>query len=738
MSGGFPLPLGFGPMPMPGAVDGDPGQMQLDDEQRRVIAARILGAQMFHPGNAPTAMDAFSDQGQDQGQYGGQAASAANRPAPTQAPTAPTFDSPLVRSLSGIPSMLGGQMPAPDMPAGPQRDAPGPGPVQIPSLLGAPSPQMPQPSGPQATGAIPQPVVPGQPQSASEGDEDTAPAVASGPAGAGAAPIHAAPTPPTRPSDFSAIDSAVPRSTGSFDPLTGQPVSGSPQPVRGDFDPLTGQPVLGSPRPMGAPAGSPGPAGAPSAAPGQGGKPEGSGFMQSWKQLADSGIGDQLIAFGSGLLSGRGASGWSQAGQNMLAVSQRQGAGDLQRLEYGLKVQKAQQEQAALTGNANFVKSVFAKNGQTISDQQALAFGSNSAVMNDLFKGVLPPTEQYTQETDKGGDTWQTNTRTGQRSLLKQADKDDVQLITDPVTGTVRAVRKSEVFGDKGGGGGSSGAGQTGGGNGGDATEGNVRTVFEGNRGFIPLTNPTARLKAGIRQNDDRAAWVGPDGKVTFEPTPPSTTINMPPAEKAEQSAIGTARAGIIKEHIEAGRAARDKVQILDQMRGALDAAGPNIMTGPLGEPVLRAKQALGGILGTQLPGTSATEMFANSGPVLAGAAARAITARPAQIEFTTMLNAKPGLMNSPEGNRASMDVMRQGAIRDADIADIAARSSSADEFIRKRDEYEHAHPMINPFTGKPFGSATPASPAPLINQGAAAPTLTELQAEARKRGLIR
>lgn len=490
MSGGTPFPLGFGfgPMPMPGPVNADPRRdprrmQQLDDEQQRVLTARLLGAQMFHPGSSPARQNGFGDQDQGAGSDGGQSAPAQPQPPDQGADTgsqgwqgssllSTLFD----RNPMGAPqsfagtsgsivqdqdgqnagaqqggsafdmgalSMLGGGPQAAGRTAQPappyaeteddvqqlerQQGSPedlaalygsagrgGPAqapqvqqaPPAMPSLLGAPTPQMPTPGGPQATGAISQQVAPGQ-QPASEDDEDPAPAVAPGSTapGAGAAPTRAVPLPPVRPSELSAIDSAGPQSAGSFDPLMGQPVSGSP-------------------RQMGATAGSPGPGTAPSAAPGQGGKPEGPGFMEAWRRLADTGVGDQLIAFGSGLLSGGGAAGWAQAGQNMLGVSQRQGAGDLQRLEYGLKVQKLQQEQKAATANAQLIQQAF----PNLTPEQVLGGAGNSTLVSAAIAKMQNPNAGRDIKTDANGVSRYTDT--GAKVFADDDGTDDPKEVT--------------------------------------------------------------------------------------------------------------------------------------------------------------------------------------------------------------------------------------------------------------------------------------------------------------------
>lgn len=572
--------------------------------------------------------------------------------APQSAP-----DSPLVAALAGAASMLGGQMPDPQMPA-PQQGAPVPSTAQIPSMLGARPPAMPdlaQADAPasQTTGAVPRP-----PAAATQG-EDEEPAAK--PAG-----LTNPPLPPTRPSEFSALGGMSPVS--SFDPLTGQPVSGSPKPVA---------------------------AAAPAQASG------GFDIGGALRRMNQSGLADQLIAMGAGILQGGNfGEGLGRGLQNALSVSQASAKTDAERA-------KLAREQATLAGNVAIYKRYF----PNATDQEALAGSANSTIMTDLLKRGLPPTETYRQETDDKGNQWQVNSANGQRSLLKSADEDKtVTPLADDERqrlGLPAGVYQKDA-------------------NGKIAT---VATVPESKA--VTLIPEAERAQLGLPPGSyqrDVYGKISPIGQS-------GVTVNLPPAEKAEQAKIGEARGNVVADQITAGKSAQDRIRTLDQMSGALAAAGGNITTGPLGEPVLRAKQALGGILGRELPGTSATEMFNNMGPILAGEAARAITNRPAQIEFTTMLNSKPGLMNSVEGNRAMMDVMRQRAVQDSDLANIAARSNSTDEFLHKKDEYEAAHPMINPFTGQAFGANGTSPGAEGGPQSSSAP-IVQVRSAAERDGL--
>ena len=329
-----------------------------------------------------------------------------------------------------------------------------PAPASMPSLVGAQAPGMGGPldgvlsgvlGAPQAAGSLGRPGAPTPAPAAAPQDEDDAETAAA------AAPApRSVPLPPARPPEFGGGGM---QPVSSFDPLTGQSVSGAPQAI--------------------APAGAPGAPDAQPAASATPGAPAAARASQPFslgaflKQAGDSGLGDQLLAMSAGVLQGKNLSdGLGRGVQNMLAVQSGGSKADLERLDYALKLRKAQQEQATLTGNAQYVKDVMAKNGQSVPDQLALTLGGSSTFMNELFKGVLPPTELYSQYLDKDGNRWSRNQRTGQETIALKAEKDESQ---------------------------------------------------------TPLTDPEARTAAGIPADDTRPAWKDANGKVSFSDGPKET-----------------------------------------------------------------------------------------------------------------------------------------------------------------------------------------------------------------------
>ncbi|MCJ2112967.1 hypothetical protein MKK64_17440 [Methylobacterium sp. E-025] len=101
---------------------------------------------------------------------------------------------------------------------------------------------------------------------------------------------------------------------------------------------------------------------------------DGPGIGTILGRLGDAGIGDQMMAFGSGLMSKRGFGAGAAAGfDNMQKASKDRAVTDLAKADLSLKQRKIAQETAALGGNAAIIKRAF----PNLSDAEAIAAGSN-------------------------------------------------------------------------------------------------------------------------------------------------------------------------------------------------------------------------------------------------------------------------------------------------------------------------------------------------------------------------
>lgn len=155
------------------------------------------------------------------------------------------------------------------------------------------------------------------------------------------------PLPPARPSEFSTAEADLPAAGA-------QPIMAAPQA---------------------------GPAQTPAAA------PEGPSFGDTLRKgLKDNG--DYLGALGAGLLSSPTWSGGVSAAMQLASKNERDRAvTDLAKAEHGLKQRKLAQETGALKGNAAILKKAY----PNLSDEEAMAQGSNSSAVSEALKILRDP-----------------------------------------------------------------------------------------------------------------------------------------------------------------------------------------------------------------------------------------------------------------------------------------------------------------------------------------------------------
>lgn len=326
-----------------------------------------------------------------------------------------------------------------------------------------------------------------------------------------------APMPPQRPSEADLL--AAPTATGSVSgmnpgmpqgqrvassayqpdaPAVGPRSAGMPPvgrfsdpsrvapPASGDFDPLTGAPVSGQPRPLGAPQSAVSPAGAAAAtaASGQGSQP---GFFERFAQgIGNPQISDLLLNVGIGLMSQRGFGPGVAAGLQGYQTSQ---SGSLKNQLQQIQFLQQQQAQQATYDHLT----------RTLKLDPATA---KAAVLNStLLSNVLAQAKPNLQTI--GGQIYDLNKNGG---VPSQAN------LVGPANGPPAGYRmgadgQSLEFIP-----------------GGEADpavkERNARAVAT-DKEQTPLLDIDARRKAGIPDNDTRAAWADPNGKVTFNDGPP-------------------------------------------------------------------------------------------------------------------------------------------------------------------------------------------------------------------------
>ena len=163
--------------------------------------------------------------------------------------------------------------------------------------------------------------------------------------------------------------------------------------------------------------------------------------------------------------------------------------------------------------------------------------------------------------------------------------------------------------------------------------------------------------------------------KQAAEPTPAQkdardTQINLTKAAGKLGEDVATAKGKRIGEVIEAGGLAkRQTVNVLNEMEDAMRHAGSNISTGPGAENWLKVKQAANNLFPGIFKGVPESETVVKLNAQLASAAAKAMTARPSQLEFRAFMANNPGLATSPQGSFALINLLRQAKEQEGSIS---------------------------------------------------------------------
>jgi hypothetical protein len=167
---------------------------------------------------------------------------------------------------------------------------------------------------------------------------------------------------------------------------------------------------------------------------------------------------------------------------------------------------------------------------------------------------------------------------------------------------------------------------------------------------------------------------------------------------KALGTEMGKAQAGVLKEYVDAGRSAQKRIQSLDTIGDALKRGGGNITTGPFAEHTLHAKQALSSLFNIDFAGTPEAEVAQKTGFSLATQAVKEISQRPSQMEFRLAMQNNPGLLLTPKGSFMMIDVLKQTARQDIELAKLAQRRENWDNWQDISDKYYKEHPLKSPF----------------------------------------
>ena len=175
--------------------------------------------------------------------------------------------------------------------------------------------------------------------------------------------------------------------------------------------------------------------------------------------------------------------------------------------------------------------------------------------------------------------------------------------------------------------------------------------------------------------------------------------------EEAAVSEVGKAQGGRMGEDIPAGGPpARRTLNILNTMDDAITRAGPNLTTGPGAEYMLKLKQAAQNWLpGLDFKGLPEAEVVTKLNAQLAAQAAKAMTARPSQLEFRAFMQNNPGLQNSVAGTKYLIDVLRQATTQDIQLGQLASRVQDPRSWPQVEDRFYQQNPIKSPFSGKPL-----------------------------------
>jgi len=235
-----------------------------------------------------------------------------------------------------------------------------------------------------------------------------------------------------------------------------------------------------------------------------------------------------------------------------------------------------------------------------------------------------------------------------------------------------------------------------------------VERIVQGPQGPERTNLPLVEMGGAAPGAPAAAPTVAAAGAPRGEPVKtPEFQGNVAGQEKLYGSA-NEAIGKVIGEAIErGGSATRDKLHALDTMESALRAGGDHIVTGPLAEHALKAKQlmsSLGLDAGDLTKGLPETEVISKMNAQLASASAKAMTGRPTQAEFQIWMRNNPGLMTSKQGTLALIDVLRQQAKQDTEFAKVAMNKKNWENFPEVADKWYQEHGgLINPLTNKPM-----------------------------------
>lgn len=193
-------------------------------------------------------------------------------------------------------------------------------------------------------------------------------------------------------------------------------------------------------------------------------------------------------------------------------------------------------------------------------------------------------------------------------------------------------------------------------------------------------------------------------------PTNPSKEARDPAiiaaaAQKKTVEALAEAKVKNVATRIEAIKPARDTVQVLDEMDSALTHGWDHISTGPGARQMLEVKKAINNFLPGTFQNVTEAETVDKLNAQLAAAAAKAMTARPSQLEFKAFMANNPGLLTSREGSKVLIDLLRQQKQQEVRLGIMADKfdPNGGKSWSETEEKFYNDNPIISPSTHKPI-----------------------------------
>ncbi|KQO43031.1 hypothetical protein [Methylobacterium sp. Leaf85] len=417
---------------------------------------------------------------------------------------------------------------------------------------------------------------------------------------------------------------------------------------------------------------------------------DGLGFMEKWKAVADSGLGDQLLALSSGLLSARGGAGWAKGFENMQRAGAASTATGLANTEMLLKQQKLAREMRGENATRDYLRS----KGMDASLSEAAM--SNPTVLS----ATLAQLNKDPSRVTIGGNIYE----------LKPGEKPAASNMLGPAEVSPEIVRAKAQA----------------------QAEGTAAGKPDETYTQIPEAERVSLgLPAGAYQRDSK-------GKLSAV-NPAGTTINMG-AEKAQDSTVGKGYGEYQLDLANKGRNAGSTLNTLSLMEQA--ARDPNFYSGVGAEGLKTANQLMVALGVKDASFTKPTEVFeALSNKVVLDSLGGSLGPGISNTDRDYLGRVAPGLSRTKEGNLELIGIARALAQRQQDVAKLA-REYAAKNNGRIDSGFDD---VLTDYSNKNalFPAASAASTARPVGQtgatgagGLAAPT-TQAEFDALPRGSV-